>query len=303
MHRDKTIELFLQGREAWNAWAERMLGERKAMEADGRWAADRDVLGSLEPKNDETRAWMEAAAADFSRCLFLVRGAERTKEAAGETKDEDASAGSSVRSISLDKELIDFEGFVFPGYADFESATFTGDADFGSATFTGGAYFGSATFSGRADFGSATFSGGAGFGSATFKGDADFESGRFTREASFGSATFDRDVFFRNRLFEGVASFPLATFKQYATFERAHFLAGASFAAIRGDRGFNMAVAVFEVVPDFIQAHFEEAPRLDNLKVAGRAIAPHRQPERQEAKWRAQKLWRGMRYAGGWART
>jgi hypothetical protein len=83
MTRDETVALFLQGREAWNAWAGDMLAKRKAMETDGRWAAEKDVLGSLEPKNDETRAWMEAARADFSRCVFLVRGAEGTREAAG----------------------------------------------------------------------------------------------------------------------------------------------------------------------------------------------------------------------------
>jgi hypothetical protein len=67
--RDETVALFLQGREAWNAWAERMLGQRKEMEADGHRAADRDAFGSLEPFKGETRAWIEAAAADFSRFL------------------------------------------------------------------------------------------------------------------------------------------------------------------------------------------------------------------------------------------
>jgi hypothetical protein len=36
MNRDETVTLFLQGHEARNAWAEKMLAERKAMEADGR---------------------------------------------------------------------------------------------------------------------------------------------------------------------------------------------------------------------------------------------------------------------------
>jgi hypothetical protein len=36
MTRDETVALFLQGREAWNAWAEKMLAEPKAMETDGR---------------------------------------------------------------------------------------------------------------------------------------------------------------------------------------------------------------------------------------------------------------------------
>jgi lipid-A-disaccharide synthase-like uncharacterized protein len=40
-----------------------------------------------------------------------------------------------------------------------------------------------------------------------------------------------------------------------------------------------MSGAIFERVPDFIQAHFEEAPRLDNLKVHGRWKARHPRPE------------------------
>ena len=39
MTRDETIALFLQGREAWNAWAEAMLAERKALEEAGEWDA------------------------------------------------------------------------------------------------------------------------------------------------------------------------------------------------------------------------------------------------------------------------
>src|SRR6516165_9103272 len=106
MNRDETVALFLQGREAWNAWAEKMLVERKAMEADGRWS-------------QTVKEWTEQARADFSRCLFLVRGPEGTKEAAGETKEKDVLTAPPVKSISLDAGLIDFEGFVFPNDADF----------------------------------------------------------------------------------------------------------------------------------------------------------------------------------------
>jgi hypothetical protein len=65
---------------------------------------------------------MGAAAADFSR----------SKEAAGETKEEDGCTATAVKSISLAADIVDFERFVFPGnadflYANFESATFTGN--------------------------------------------------------------------------------------------------------------------------------------------------------------------------------
>ena len=51
MDRDQTVALFLEGREAWNAWAEARLAERKAMEADGRWSAEKRPVG--QPRSQE----------------------------------------------------------------------------------------------------------------------------------------------------------------------------------------------------------------------------------------------------------
>jgi hypothetical protein len=141
MNREETVALFLQGKEAWNVWAKKMFAGRKAMEADGRWAAEKDAFDE-KPKNDETRAWLVAAAADFSRCLFLVRGAEGINEAAA---DEEETSRLRVESIPINGGEINFSGFVFPGRATFAGATFTGDAYFERATFSNGAYF-SATF-------------------------------------------------------------------------------------------------------------------------------------------------------------
>jgi hypothetical protein len=65
----------------WNAWAEPLLAERKALEASGAWVSRRDY--SWEPetgRNFETQAWLDKAAANFSRCLFLLRGAKGTGE-------------------------------------------------------------------------------------------------------------------------------------------------------------------------------------------------------------------------------
>ncbi len=119
----------------WNAWAEARLAERKAMEADGRWAAEKNVYGNLELRNPETRAWMELAEADFSRCLFLVRGVEGTKETAGEEKKVSEDGGQAVKSLQLEADRADFSGFIFPGDARFASATFRNFTSFGHAKF------------------------------------------------------------------------------------------------------------------------------------------------------------------------
>jgi hypothetical protein len=57
----------------WNAWAEDMLAKQKALKESGAWTAE-EVWSVLEPKNAETRTWMEETEVRFSRCLFLSRG-------------------------------------------------------------------------------------------------------------------------------------------------------------------------------------------------------------------------------------
>ena len=58
MDRENTLALFLEGREAWNAWAERMLDERKTLENTGRWAAQK-AFDRIEPLNGETAEWIK----------------------------------------------------------------------------------------------------------------------------------------------------------------------------------------------------------------------------------------------------
>ena len=77
--------------------------------------------------------------------------------------------------------------------------------------------------------------------------------------------------------------------------ERCSFAAVTGFEAIRSDRGFNMAGTEFATVPNFIQAHFEEAPRLDNLRVVSRIFdrrdrAAQENPQQPEAKSQPKKL-------------
>jgi len=144
MDRDETVALFLQGREAWNAWAEKMLAEREALKEASRWAAER------------TR-WEKKAWADFSRCFFLVAGGDEAKKTL-----------ATVKTIQLDSGAIEFERFLFPDDVSFDKATFSGDADFKAASFSGDANFGNAAFWGTATFSITTFSRHAYFANAEF---------------------------------------------------------------------------------------------------------------------------------------
>ena len=226
----------------WNAWAEPLLDERKAMEADGRWVAEKDWTGDLERKNAETRDWMKKAEVIFSRCLFLVPGMDGTKETAGEEK-KNRDTEPPANLIPLEGDRADFSGFVFPDGASFASATFSGDASFFSATFSGGARFDSTTFSGNASFGSATFSGEVSFYGATFSGDALFFNATFSSIASFYSATFSGNARFDSATFSGKAWFASATFSCVARFDSATFSGDAWFdsATFKGDASFDSA--------------------------------------------------------------
>jgi Pentapeptide repeats (9 copies) len=213
MTRDETVALFLQGREAWNAWTEKVLADRKAMQTDGRWAAETAPAGSLSPKNQETRAWMDATHANFSRCIFGPHSSPQSKETA--TEEREGNGGTEeplVRSMLIDVGKIDFRGFIFPGDADFVGATFTSRADFGNTAFWRNANFQYAAFAGTAFFGSATFTGQADFQSATFARDANFGGAAFRAAAWFRSTTFLGDALFENASFRGSARFGSAAF-------------------------------------------------------------------------------------------
>jgi hypothetical protein len=259
MTRDETIALFMQGKEAWNAWAEKMLAERKAMEADGRWAAEKNAFGSLEPKNNETRGWMNTARADFSRCFFLVRGAEEAKEA--EPKKNGNRTEETIKVILVDE--IDFSGFIFPGDANFLSAAFSGHAGFDNAAFNGYSTFESAAFKDRASFESTAFEGEAVFGVATFSSTAIFDHAMFKGDARFDIVIFNRLAVFRRVTFGGDAFFASAAFQNFTNFQGAKFSGEADFIGINVDRVFDMSGAKFAHVPAFNQANFKQAPDLD----------------------------------------
>jgi Pentapeptide repeats (9 copies) len=265
MTRDETVALFLQGREAWNAWAERMLAERKAMEADGRWAAETAAAGYLASKNAETRSWINAAQADFSRCLFGPHSPLQNRETTGEEKGRDGGAEPPVKSMLIDVGKIDFRSFIFPGNADFLGATFTDRADFGSAAFRRNANFLSASFTGTADFGSAAFTSYADFQSATFTRDAYFGGAIFRGTARFRSAVFLGDASFENATFRANAIFDNTAFGHYTTFASARFLKEASLIGLKVERPLNLKGAGFVQVPAFNQADFKQAPHLDDV--------------------------------------
>jgi uncharacterized protein YjbI with pentapeptide repeats len=291
MDRDETVALFLQGKEAWNAWAEQMLAERKAMEADGRWRLEKDDFGNLKPLNYETGKWiMVATVADFSNCQFVERGVKGSEETEGteRTEGEDGSVRRPFKKTVLcDKERVDFGYFIFPGAVNFNGAVFTGYTDFGSVVFTGSTGFLRATFKHIANFSNATFGGDSGVQNATFEDNADFRHTGFAGNARFTRSTFSGDAEFRNARFEaesrfdsvhfleiarydpvrfaGTARFDSSTFSRTTRFTGANFGGSTNFEGVKVERGFDFSGATFAKVPALSQSDFKQAPDLDSV--------------------------------------
>ncbi|MGF1622086.1 MAG: pentapeptide repeat-containing protein [Rhodomicrobiaceae bacterium] len=428
-------------RALWNDWANRQLAECERLKETGLWDVRRQSLGPLEPRNEETRRWLDAAKVDFSGLRFMMSmDANEIRLDLGDVKSRPAT-WEPVRAIAHANDDINLTGFIFPGNADFDETQFTahvrfagaqfaGDvtfrdaqfcreagfehtaflaraifsdaqffekawfrgaslseaasfektrfwrsgwfdeaqffdsAQFGGAQFSGEVHFEKAAFMGEADFRNAVFASIAWydeaqflenarfdeaqfqsnawyndaqfldtahfhrtqffiadfqnvnfaregrFDGARFLGEADFRQSTFSAIADFTGTQFQGDTFFRNvefsrgALFEGAtfaegasftqarfqddvlfakstftghADFHLTLFPAFASFRQADFHGPANFNAIRGARAFDLSDATFAAPPDFVQAHFEEAPRLDNLKVSERLVLDPRE--------------------------
>jgi uncharacterized protein YjbI with pentapeptide repeats len=161
--------------------------------------------------------------------------------------------------------------------ADFQNVNFARDGRFDRASFLGEADFRQSRFSAIADFTETQFQGDTYFGKVEFSRGARFAGAMFSEGASFSQARFEDDVLFTNSTFAGHADFHLTRFPAFASFRQANFHGPANFNAIRGARAFDLSEAAFDAAPDFVQAHFEEAPRLDNLKVCERLVLDPRE--------------------------
>lgn len=266
MTRDETVALFLQGREAWNAWAEKMLAERRVLEANGRWQVEakdyawwaalrkplkakgrwiteKELRSTFEPKNEETRAWMAAAEANFAYCLFRVWCVEGAKELASAEENESEDARPPVKTIELETDRIDFSGFIFPGLTRFNSTTLSGLTLFDKAEFMGDARFGNASFFRHLSMISVIFWSAVCFRSAKF-----FEFARFNGTA-----------------FQGIADFSRATFLNGGSFWAARFDRYMTFFGVKAERAFDFSGVYFVEVPRFNQTHFIQAPDLDDV--------------------------------------
>jgi uncharacterized protein YjbI with pentapeptide repeats len=240
MNREETVALFLRGREAWNAWAEKMLAQQDALRADSHSVSSADT-------------WDSSSKVDFSFCEF----------ATGEPAPKQGLAPQSENSKLVGA---DFSGFIFPGVAHWNNAVFADHPDFTGAIFHGSASFHNASFPDRAWFRGTLFRGEVSLYLSRFHGDCHFSDSRFSAPVSFNKVTFSGCAFFNGAVFSDNVDFIDAHFEKAASFRNCIFSGLASFHSVRFDSGVDLDRGNFHQAVTFHNASFTKGASFESAK-------------------------------------
>ena len=274
MNRKESLELFGQGEDEWNKWAESMLTEKKALESAGKW-----MQGDQNQWNNETSSWHKKAKANFSSHKFTDIADFSNFQFPGETLFMSAKFQGYANFESAEfhysaifwkvtfSKNCNFQNSTFTKIANFSNVNFKRYSNFHNVNFLNDANFYSTKFGKNAIFESAYFKGRVLFQGATFFDRALFMDTKFKKKADFLEATFFRVASFKNAEFEGIAIFLQCSFNSAVSFKESAFKKFATFRAISGKGLFSLYNVKFGTVPDFTEAHFEEAPKFDNVEL------------------------------------
>ncbi|MDX2265149.1 MAG: pentapeptide repeat-containing protein [Hyphomicrobiales bacterium] len=289
MTRDETIALFLQGREAWNAWAEGMLAERKRLEDAGLW-------GEGDASNQKAKTWMEQATADYSKVIFFNHDCIIDWENPRLSKiqtfiDKPRPEFKTLQSTG------NFSGWVFPWNVSFANSyfacilTFQETKVFGSTDFSGSyflldiwfskseifreCYFISSEFYGEVRFNQNSLRGLLFFNQSDSRGDFVFTKNncyaevlfnqtKFRAPAGFLSNTFQNNVQLYKVIFQNWVEFKESSFEKGVIFEDAVFQGAAKFVSVNFSEVGGKAdffQATFKRFATFRDAHFHRDAR------------------------------------------
>ena len=299
MNQIQSLELFKQGENAWNTWANYLLAEKNALELAGIWMGE-----DKSQWNDETRSWHKKAKADFSLHGFESDVDFRKFQFPGEVSfiyakfpghvnfesvefPYDASFGRVIFSASCN-----FRNSSFTKIADFSDAEFKHHADFRNVMVLNDANFSSTKFGNDVSFDSSDFKGSVSFREATFFREVSFSDTKFKNGANYIEATFFRLTSFCNAQFEGIALFLQCSFKSAVSFKDSSFKEFASFKAVSGKGIFALNNVKFSSLPDFTEAHFEEAPIFDDVELKPESF---KKSQAHESKPNLPSHWRALR--------
>ncbi len=269
MTRDETIALFLKGKDAWNAWAEDMLAQRKALEDSGQWQISPGNSVEHARSNPETANWLALACADFSN--IEMTGKKRPNSSSVRLSKN--VSGANVYELNMDQ--IDFSGFIFPANVSFENSVFHIKTYFSDCQFYGSSNFVGTKFAKSVTFHNGNFWGFCTFNNSSIDG-VDFSNVVFHRSAKFKSAFLRISSDFRNCAFRGTAQFNRCCFAE-TDFGRVKFFGPTSFSKSQfdGEALFRRAMflngtlfeqAVFHGFTSFFEANFEKSVSFDKAK-------------------------------------
>ena len=154
----------------WNAWAQAMIEEKKALESASLFLISREIQEYIWESggNKETECWLNRSYARFSYYRFENRQPDKDNY-----------------NIYAKKNCLRFEGYIFPGYTDFSYSVFNDYTIFSEAIFHDNVSFFRAVFYQGAMFSRSSFNGLASFGRCQFKNAARFEGAIFKDGVSF----------------------------------------------------------------------------------------------------------------------
>lgn len=302
MNKEETLALYAQGKDAWNAWANAMLAEKKRLEESGEWAEKKEECEKRATVDFEEHEFKENIEffgfifpghsvfdkakfhkhAWFKHCVFYG------KAQFGETNflwgthfertnfSSTASFGKAkflnhAMFLVVNYSFVSFEEAVFYKDAAFIGSTFTSDAIFGRVSFHHAAYLYNTIFLGNTQFTKAIFHSMANFTEASFSSVTSFKRTIFNGQTSFFHTSFAKNTDFSYTLFHKGAAFNHARFKYQVDFNRAVFKKDVNFYGLQSEGGFDLLQAQFAYVPGFNQAYFKEPPRLDDTQIPEQA--------------------------------
>lgn len=257
MNTEETNELYNDGLEAWNDWAEALLIEKADYKKNGEWAINK-------------RSWEDKATADFSNFGTIIE-------------------------LDQDHQIeADFKGFVFPGLAKFNNLIFENEANFNGARFCAAVDFTETTFKGDALFMGAKFDFDALFNKARFILNAIFDLSNFFGPVDFEEARFYQEARFNSICATSQFNLRFTKFAQVPEFVQAHFVEAPRldhmiikiFSAADNNRGNRRIPRLYKIV---------EKPDDHANLVSLRKIAANSQDHSQYLNLFAQEL-RARRY-------
>lgn len=266
MNRDECIQLFLSGKEAWNAWA----AEVSARQDDSdRWKAESQVsFSSYKFGNADFSGFVFPGHADFSDAHFVGNSWFIEANFNGAATFQNAVFNNEICFIrSKFRNNVNFEGAHFKGDAQFGKSVFRETADFRKTIYWGSANFNNCSFYGLVLHIDTKFHRYAMFSKVNFGGEDSYFKSEFKEGVTFEYSIFEGDAHFRDSEFEDLSLFSNVQFKGEAAF--GGFVGAARFEHTVFDGEAWFARGIFDQIARFDDTTFNKGARFEDCTFQG----------------------------------